>query len=473
LVPESGDRARRSIAVVGGGVAGLAAAHRVREIVGISPPRRVLYEASDRLGGTIRSHERDGFLLEDGPDSFLTEKPAGRSLVERLGLGSRLIGVQAAYRKSFIVHRGRLVPTPEGFQLLAPVRIGPFLRTPLLSAAGKLRILLEPLVPARRDGGDESLASFVERRLGREALDRLAQPMIAGIYGADPALLSLASTFPRFLEMERRDGSVLLGLRRAMRRAAAAGAGAASGPRYGLFAAFDRGMGVLTERLAASLQPEGIRLSSPVTAIARDARDGWIVRTTGAAERYDAVLIALPAPAAARLLSPLDDVAGRLLAEIPYGAAATVSLAYRSEQIAHPMDGAGFVVPAIEGLSLLGCTFCHRKYAGRVPEGFALLRAFHGEQTCSLDDAALIERTCAELEPLLGVRGAPQFAHLARYDAALPRYPVGHAESVARIVERMRSHRGLALAGPPAVGAGIPDMIAVAEAAADALLAAG
>jgi oxygen-dependent protoporphyrinogen oxidase len=255
------------IAVVGGGIAGLSAAYRAAS-AGASV---VVYDAASRLGGAISTVHRDGFLIEEGPDSFLTEKPAAREQIERLGLGDQLIGTRPEARRSYVARHGRLHETPAGFYLLAPTLAGPFLKSPLWSVLGKARALAEPLVPRRRAADDESVGSFVTRRFGREMLDRVAQPMIGGIYGADPFELSLASTFPRFLALEREHGSVIRGLK-------AGGAAAASGPRYGLFATLRSGLGTWIEALARVTGEH--RLDTRVTGL----EPGWTVRTAAGAD---------------------------------------------------------------------------------------------------------------------------------------------------------------------------------------------
>ncbi|HKY32050.1 MAG TPA: protoporphyrinogen oxidase [Candidatus Polarisedimenticolia bacterium] len=465
-----------AVAVVGGGMSGLAAAHRLGELaaargltVAVS-----LYEASARTGGVVSTLRRDGFLLEEGPDSIITDKPWGRALAERLGLAGRLVGTREASRRSFVVRKGRLHPTPDGFYLLAPTRFLPLAATPLFSPLGKARMALDLVLPRRRGGGDESVGSFVRRRLGREALERMAQPMIAGIYGADPDELSLGATFPRFQAMEAEHGSVILGMLAAGRKRAdaspAASERSASGPRYGLFVSFDDGLQTLTGALAARLPPGAVRAGARVKELSPDPGGGWIARAAGAGERFDAVILAVPAPEAAALLAPVDPALAAGLRRIPYGAAATVSLAFEARQVSHPMDGAGFVVPSLEGMSITGCTFAHSKYPGRAPEGKVLVRAFWGGASASLDDDGIARATLSELRPLLGIRAEPLFHHLARFPRSMPRYAVGHLTLVDSIEQQAARHRGLALAGNAYRGVGIPDCIHSGESAAEKII---
>ncbi|MFQ5702310.1 MAG: protoporphyrinogen oxidase, partial [Acidobacteriota bacterium] len=397
------------IAVIGGGITGLAAAHRVHEIAtaaGLSL-RLSLVEATERLGGVVSTRVRDGYVLEEGPDSILGEKPWARQLADRLGLGPRIVGTCRETRRSFIVRKGRLHPTPEGFYLLAPTRFLPFATSPLLSPAGKLRAGLDLLIPRRHGGVDESVGAFVTRRLGREILDRMVQPMIAGVYGADPFRLSLHATFPRFLQMEKDHGSIIRAMLAAGRRRAAEST--PSGARYGLFFSFDAGLQVLTDALVRSLPEGAVRTGTAVRGVARvQAEQGWLLRTTQGGIPCDAVIVALPARPAAHLLRGLDPELAERLASIPYGTASTVTLAYPLDSIRHRLDGFGFVVPAKERLSIVGCTFAHRKYPGRAPRGVACIRVFWGQNSEYLSRDDLLEQTLHELRGLLGgMDGAP------------------------------------------------------------------
>lgn len=463
------------VAVVGGGITGLAAAHRLLELTpgGGKPIQIRLLERGPRLGGVIRTLTRDGFLMESGPDSFITDKPAALKLAARLDLENHLIRTRKTRGRSFVVRKGRLHPTPDGFYLLAPSRILPFLTTRILSPLGKLRAGLDLFLPARPPQGDESIGGFVARRLGQEALDRLAQPMIGAIYGADPMRLSLLGTFPRFRQMEREHGSIIRALWAAGRKRQAADGNLsnASGPRYGLFASFDGGQQILVEALRKRIPADAVRTGIEVKRIRPEPEGGWRVISADSEEVFQAVILSLPAGQAARIVGTFDQQLRNHLTEIPYGYSATVSLGFRQEDVTHPLDGFGFVVPSKESLSLLGCTFTHQKYAGRAPDGHVLLRVFHGQASESLTDPELLDRTLQELRPLVGLRGSPVVSHMARFPASLPHYPVGHPDLVGRIAERVRKHPGLALAGNAYGGIGIPDCIHSGESAAEAILA--
>jgi oxygen-dependent protoporphyrinogen oxidase len=473
------------IAIIGGGVTGLAAAHRLLELSrerGLEVHVRLL-EAGTHLGGLISTARRDGFVLEHGPDSMITDKPWGIALARRLGLEDQLIGTQEAHRRSFVVRKGRLEPVPEGFQLLAPSRFGPLLTTSIFSPWGKLRMGMDLFIPRRATEDDESLGSFVTRRLGREALERIAQPMIAGIYGADPMKLSLRATLPRFLDMEREHGSVIRAMwaRKGGRTASggANGSGAkpggpsgVSGARYGLFVSFRDGMQTLTDALAARIPPESVRLGTRVTALERGP-DGWLLQPErGEAEVADGVILALPAYRSAALVRDLDPTLSELLEGIHYASAATMTLCYRREDVPHPLDGFGFVVPEKENLHLLGCTFTHVKYAHRAPAGFVLLRAFLGDRALNGRDEAELQKLVREdLRKLVGVSTVPLFIETWRGSRCMPHYYVGHLDRVAEIERRATAIPGLALAGNAYHGVGIPDSIHSGEQAAEAMLA--
>ena len=465
----------KDIIVIGGGISGLAAAHRLTELsrTGSTAYRVTLLEASDRLGGVIATEHADNLLLELGPDSYITDKPAALRLCERLGLADRLIAPQQGGLKLYTVHRGALEPLPEGFLLMAPTRVGSVLQSPVFSWSGKLRMALEPLIPRRSHGGDESLASFVRRRLGREVLERVAQPLIGGIYASDPEALSLAATMPRFPEMERSHGSVILGSQRAQRRRAQAAD--ETGARWSLFVSIDGGMEVLVRRIEEALGPGVARLGETVRELSwnPDARR-WRVDTGHAGLEADAVICTLPAFAAARALTTLDSELAGELGAIPFSSTATINLAYRRSDIAHPLDGYGFVVPHVERRKIMACTFSSVKYAGRAPEDIALLRCFAGGalQPDMLDqpDEALEAQVREDLEALLGISGTPILCRTTRYPDCMPQYNVGHLDRVERIETRLQQFPTLALAGKSYRGVGIADCIASGEAAAEGMV---
>ena len=463
------------LVVVGGGITGLAAAHHALEL---ARERRIaleltLVEARERLGGTIATERAGGFLIEAGPDSFLSERPWALALCRRLGLEDRLARTDDRYRKVFVWHAGRLHPLPDGWELLAPTRLAPFLSSRLFSWPGTLRMAFDLVLP-RGIADDESLGAFVRRRLGREALERVAQPLVAGIYTADPDDLSLTATMPRFAELEKQERSIILGLRRARRRARETGV---SGARWSLFVTLKEGMEDLVAALATRLQPGTVLLKQRVAGVERRG-DRWRVATAeGADLDADRVIVATESHAAARMLRYVDPTLATLLAEIPYASSATVTLGYRRADVPHPLDGFGFVVPRTEKRALLACTFSSVKYAGRAPEGDVLLRAFVGgalnEAVLELDDAPLVMRARAELREALGITAAPALARVFRWPKAMPQYHVGHLARVETIERRAGALPGLDLAGGAYRGVGIADCVRSGEAAAERALGAG
>ena len=477
---------RKRAVVIGGGITGLTACYRLMQQAqaGGLPLDVTLLEASDRLGGVIATrHEAcpgprsgDGLLLEEGPDCFLATKPWGIELCDELGLNAELIGTTTEHRQSFVVRRGKLVPVPQGFYLMAPGSLWPFVTTPAFSWSGKLRMAMDLVLPRRAASeDDESLADFVTRRLGREALDRMAQPMVGGIYTTDPRHLSMQATMPQFLEMERRHRSLILALRHRHRQASAQQSGV-SGARYGLFASFRHGMQTLVDALADRLPAGTVRLKTPVRSVRRDPdSQRWIVSPQNGPDlEADALCLALTAPQAARLLTGLDPELAAGLRDIPYASSAVVTLACNRADIAHPLNGMGFVVPAVERRNLIACSFSSIKFAGRAPEGKVLLRAFVGgalqQEQALWPDARLRDAVLQDLRLLLGLTGTPTLCHVSRHPSAMPQYHVGHLARVQHLEAAARRWPGLALAGNAYHGVGVPDCIRSGDAAARGLL---
>jgi oxygen-dependent protoporphyrinogen oxidase len=465
------------IVVIGGGIAGLAAAHHVLELnqqksLGLEV---VLLEAAPRLGGSIATERTGDFLVEGGPDSFITEKPWALRLCERLGLTSRLISTQAAFQKIYIVHRGKLELLPEGFFLLAPTRLWPFIQTPLFTWRGKLRMACELFLPRGQLDGDESLGSFVRRRFGREALERVAQPLVGGIYASDPDQLSLGATMPRFREMERARRSVSWAMWSEQRRRARKAPGG-SGARWSLFVTLLGGMQELVETLGQRLPEGSIRLNAAVSRLTRDPNKKlWRIESAGNNNLEAAgVILATPAFRTAEMLGPVAIDAAQALKQITYASTATVSLAYRRGDFPGALDSFGFVVPAIEKRKIMACTFSSIKYPGRAPEGHVLLRAFVGgmlQPELSQDDDETIEKNVrAELASLLGVSVPPLFSRIWRHPRSMPQYHVGHGALIKRIEAALEPFPGVALAGSAYHGVGISDCVRTGEEAAEKII---
>lgn len=451
------------VVIVGGGISGLAAAYRLRR----SAPGLdiTLLEASDRLGGIIRTVREDGFVVEAGPDSFLASKPAGMQLCRELGIENELIQPVATNRGSFVLHEGGLHPIPEGLTGLVPSRLEPLLDSALFTAAGKARLAREPDIPARDDAGDESLAAFVERRFGLEVYERLIEPLMAGIYAGDGTRLSLLATFPQLREMERQSGSVL-------RAVAARPPASASGPTG--FLAPRTGMQAMVEALARSLATVEVRCTTPVRRVDQGG-NGWLVRSErDEVMSADAVILGLPPAAASSVAGHLDASLGNALSSIPSASTATVSLAYRRTDVSDPLRGFGYIIPRAAHRPALACTWVSSKWADRAPPGFVLLRVFLGrfgqEETLATSDEALVDLGREELRATLGITAPPQRVWLFRWSQVMPQYLVGHCDTVAHIAGALDRLPGLYLAGNAYAGVGIPDCIRSAEAVAMAAL---
>ncbi len=471
---------RHRIAVIGGGIAGVAAAHRAVEL---APDASVtLLEAAEQLGGVIGTIRQNGFLIERSADSFITNVPWAIDLCRRIGFADQLIPTAAAHRGAMVVAQGKLRSVPEGFLLMRPQRIWPVMRSPILSLRGKLRLACERFVPARRDETDESVAAFVRRRLGREAYQRLVQPLVGGIYTADPENLSLAATMPRFADMERRHGS-LIRAARADRRSGTTESGGLpddAGARYSMFVAPRQGLSSFVQAIAARLPQRGVRLNTNVNRI-EPAGNKWrlfcqATESAGQPEQIevDGVIIATPATVAARLLNNVDPALAAELSGIEYAGCAIVALGYDRSRIRHPLDSFGFVVPAIEQRQILSASFSSLKFPGRAPEGKVLIRVFLGgalqEEMLALDEDQLHAIAHEELQDLLGIDGSPCLSELYRWPRAMPQYHVGHLARLERINERISRLPGLALAGNAYQGVGIPHCVASGERAVERIL---
>jgi oxygen-dependent protoporphyrinogen oxidase len=440
-------------AVVGGGVAGLAAAYDLHR----GGARVILLEASGRLGGVVRTERADGFLLEGGPDALLAQKPHGVELCRDLGLADRLVPTNPQHRTVFVLSGGRLHRLPEGMVLGVPTRLFTLARTSLLSWSGKLRMAADLVIPRRRSSADESVACFFRRRLGDEALSRLGAPLLAGIHAGDAERLSIRATFPRLVEMEARHGSLIRAL-------AAAGSGGRAAPPFFSLAG---GLSEIVEALVAGLPAASVRTRAAVRSVAREA-DLYVVRIEGQDElRVPKVVLALPAPHAATLVEPLDVEAGTLLAGIPFASTAVVCLGYRREDVRHALDGYGLIVPGSEGLRTTACGFFSTKFPGRAPAGHVLLRGFLGSArdggVLGLADDELQQLFRREMGGVLGLVGAPVLARVFRWPAGTPQMELGHFDRLAALERRLAGLPGLFLTGAGLRGTGLPDTIADAR----------
>lgn len=476
---ESATSTTRNVLVIGGGITGLAAAHRLHEL---DPMLQVtLLEASSQLGGVLQTERVGEYLIERAADSFITNIPWAVDLCRRVGLGDELLGTDETRRKALVVCRGKLQPVPDGFLLMQPKRCWPVMASPILSLRGKLRLACEPFIGAKKEDGDESLASFVRRRLGREAFDRLVQPLIGGIYTADPEKLSMAATLGRFQELERRHGSLI---RASWSEKSKASERSDSGARYSMFVTPRDGLSSLVAAVAKRLPSDSIRLNATVQSVSPELNGQWRLKlASDEVLTCDAVVMATPASVAAKVLTAADESNASLalteiaaeLKSIDYAGTTVVVLAVRRDQISQPLTGFGFVVPAIEGRRILAGSFSSLKFAGRAPADEVLIRVFVGgalqPELANLPDDELLRVVHQELAELIGLRGEPRFTQINRWLGAMPQYHVGHVDRVARIDQLAAQLPRLALAGNAYRGVGIPQCIRSGEQAAERIVA--
>ncbi len=413
-----------------------------------------LLEASSRVGGVVFSEPVDGFNVDGGPDSLLIQKPDGIRLCEELGLGPRLV-VTKLPRLAYIQRGGRLHALPAASVIGIPTEWGPFIRTSLFTWPGKIRMGMELFVPKREDPGDESIGSFMRRRFGNEAVEYLAEPLLAGIHAGDVDRLSIRSLFPRFPETEQRAGSLLRAFR--------------SGPKHGpskdgAFKSLPGGLGELVQALEAALPAASLRTHTRVTSVAHDGTAYRVETAGGEVFGARAVVAATPAFVSARTLQAVSPRIAQWCGEIPYASAATVALAFNRDAIRHPLNGSGWVVPRREKTGIMAGSWLSSKWPGRAPEGKVLLRAFLGgardPEAITKSDAEMIDTALRAMGDLIGISGRPLFTRVYRWEKANAQHEVGHLERIARIDRELAAHPGLFVTGSGFRGVGIPDCVA-------------
>ena len=462
----------KRIAIIGGGVSGLSAAFELeQQRQAGAKVEYVLFEASPNLGGVLRTECVDGCLVEAGPDSFVTEKPWAADLCRALGLGDQLIGSNDADRKTYILTRGRLVEMPDGLMFLVPTKILPTGLSPLFSWTTKLRMAQELFHPPRAVDHDESVADFVTRHYGGEMVDRLADPLLSGVYGGEAANLSVRAVLPRFAEMERTHGS----LGKAMLAARKKNSASSKKPAPPLFTSLKDGMQHLAQMIVAKLPASALLTSAPVRVLQpQPDAGGWLVSAGLQSDHFDAVVVALPGPAAASVLSMASAELSAELGAVQYSSSITVGLGYDRDVRESLPPGFGFLVPRSEGKRLLAATFVHNKFPHRAPDDRALLRCFfaggNAEGVWPLTDNQIVEIVLDELQEILGLRTDPLFSRVYKWKSAMAQYGVGHLERLERI-ERLRQQlTGLALAGNAYRGIGVPDCVRTGRDAAKQLI---
>jgi oxygen-dependent protoporphyrinogen oxidase len=461
----------KRIAIVGGGIAGLSAAFYLQQARerGAQLEYR-LFERAPRLGGVMITDRADGCLVEAGPDSFISEKPWAAQLCRDLGIDSQLLGSNDEARKTFILVRGRLVPLPDGLMFLIPTKLLPTLLSPLFSLGTKLRMAREFLFPPAPCSEDESVAAFVSRHFGPEMVERLADPLLSGVYGGTAEALSVRAVLPRFVEMEknyRSLGRASIGLRKKM----AAWRNSSPTPKS-IFTSLENGMQQLVDAVAARLDRDSVLTSAAIHEVRPDQGRWAVLRDDGSRFDCDAVILALPAYASADLLRSASAPLAAELDQIAYTSSVTVALACDMKQVSVPLEGFGFLVPRAEGKRVLACTFVHNKFPHRAPADRALLRVFLGgasaETALSQSDDEIVAIVRRELQEILGLAAAPLFTRVYRWRRSMAQYGPGHLERMERIEALRRGLPGLHLIGNAYRGIGVPDCVRMGmDAAAD------
>lgn len=451
----------KKIIVIGGGIAGLAAAYRIqKEISEGAQLECTLLEGGDHFGGKIATERSEGFIIERGPDSFISQKPAAIQLCQQLGIGDHLVSTNPETPNTYVYTGGKLVTMPDGLSLMIPTKFLPFALTPLFSLSGKIRMAFDLLIPKKADESDESLASFVRRRMGEEALRKMAEPMLAGIYASDPETMSIGSTFPVFVETERKYRSLILGML-ARKKAMLLNAGKRPKSNFSLFMTLKNGLGEMVDAVIERSSDIQFQSGARVESIAGEAGD-WSIRLEGGGEhKAEALILATPGHITARLLQSVAPKAAELLKQIKYVSTATVTIAYKKEGFSHALDGFGFVVPKSEGRSILACTWTSSKFPHRTPEGYVMLRCYLGgalqENIAETDEETMTTLVKQDLREIMGIHEEPVFCKVFHNRKSNVQYQVNHSERIDAIMQELEE--GLFLTGSAYRGIGIPDCI--------------
>jgi oxygen-dependent protoporphyrinogen oxidase len=462
----------KQVVIVGGGITGLSTAYYLEQAAKARGKhlRCVLLEADRRLGGKIKTDLIDDFVIEAGPDSFLQRKPQAVQLCRELGIAGELVGTNPHNRKTYILHKGKLHRIPQGLNIGIPTQFLPFVTTGLLSLSGKLRAGLDLVLPKRPSNGDQSLGFFLERRLGTEVVDYLAEPLLAGIYAGDLRKLSLRATFPQFEQLEQQYGSLVRGMLAQARQAKAKPA-TQTKPELGqpavpntVFVTFPTGLERLVRAIAEALTMTDVRLSTPVERIEKRVGGGYTVHLPDAETlEADAIVMTAPTFDAAKIL-PAEFVTGSHLTQVPYVSVATCVLTFDKGQIDYPLDGTGFVIPHKEGRTITACTWTSSKWTHTAKNGKVLMRCYVGrdgeEAIVERSDEEIVAKVRADVADIMGIKAEPMFTRVARWRKSMPQYTVGHLDRVRAFVEKARRDLpGIFFAGAGYTGLGIPDCI--------------
>jgi len=461
----------KKVIIIGGGIAGLATAYSLCELTAKEDGLEItILEAKKKAGGNIQTESRGGFIIEGGPDCFLSEKPWAMALCRKLGLGEQLTPTNDRLRKTYVLSGGRLHELPEGVILMIPTKIMPLAMSRLISIPGKFRMLLEIFIPKKKDDSDESLASFVRRRLGAEVLDKIAEPLVAGIHAADPETMSVRASFPKFVALEEEYGSLIRGMVKRMTRFKKKKMSATNPwedrKKMTMFVTLRDGMSALIDTLVTSITEKGaeIKTDATVKAIKKEKNGQYRVIINKDEElTADAVVIAAPAHAAARLTRGIDSELSAGLGTIPFSSTATVTMAYKKSDMKKPLTGFGFVVPRSENRGIMASTWSSVKFDGRAPYDSVLIRCFvggaKGGEFLKLNNKEMTAMVRGELKDIMGITAEPLFTRIYKWNKAMPQYTIGHEERVRDIEKKTARHKGLFLTGSSYHGIGIPDSI--------------
>lgn len=473
----------KKIVIIGAGISGLSTAYFLKENSAEDLDITII-EKKSTLGGNINTQKFDGYLVEGGPDSFLSEKPWAMALCKRIGLTEELLPTNAEHQKTYIYSKKKLHPMPEGLILMIPTKVMPLAYSSLLSIPGKIRMGLELFIPKRKSTSDESFGHFVQRRLGKEALNKIAEPFIAGVHGGDPNKMSIKASFPKFVAMEQEDGSLIKGMikRMANFKKMAEGKRASDNPnnneakiRITMFMSLKGGMTTLVDTLLTKIKDAKIRTETTVTDISA-SDGGYTVAIEGEDSiKADSVVICTPAYSASTIFRSLNRSLHEKLLTIPYASTSTISMSFKRSQIKKSIDGFGFVVPKAEGKRIIGSTWSSIKWAGRAPDDELLLRCFVGgslhEKLLEKTDEEVMTMVLEDLKSIMDIEGEPVMSRMFRYKKAMPQYTIGHEERVEGIEFELKEHQGLFLTGSAYHGIGISDTVREAESTAKKVLA--
>ena len=470
------------VIIIGSGIAGLAAAVHLKAGAKVHSKEidLLLLEKDDRIGGKILTERIGDYLVEGGPDSFLPEKVQALYLARQLGLEPELLPSNDQFKGTFIFSGGKLHTLPEGVMLMVPTMFWPMVKTSLISWPGKVRMGLEMFVPKRKSQGDESLASFVTRRLGRECLEKIAEPLVAGIHTSNPDNMSVEATFPRFLDMERKSGSLIHGMLDAMKNRPHATLTGPAKPRPGApkmtyFMSFRKGMQELSEACVAYVGQDKVRLNAGVSSIEPRGKGYAVVLENGETLEADHVMLGTASYVTAEMIRGFAPGPAEQLLKIDWSSAANVSLAFRKEDVRTPLKGFGFLVPKTEGRRVNAATYSSIKWSHRAPDDRIMLRVFMGggnreDLVYGRDDSSMLRTVLEELDGIVGLKAEPQFSKIYRWNKAMPKYTVGHMDRMAVLDREMAQHPGLHLIGCSYKGIGIGGCVAESQIAAEKVL---